>query len=60
LETFFPFIGKLTEIFSNHWQKRTDFSNHWKIFFQSLENFDATRRAAGGRAMACMGEGFLA
>ncbi len=51
LETFFPIIGKLAEIFSNHWKIfpffptiGKKFSNHWKLFFQSLENLP---RAAG-------------
>jgi hypothetical protein len=38
LETFFPIIGKLPKIFSNHWKNRTGFSSHWKKTFQSLEN----------------------
>jgi hypothetical protein len=50
---FFPIIGKLPKNFSNRWRKRAEFSNHWKIIFQSLENL----WFAGGPAGACGANG---
>jgi hypothetical protein len=58
LETFFPIIGKLPKIFSNHWKNPAIFSNHWKTFFQSLENFRRMETAAGdvfGLSSVCGG-----
>jgi tetratricopeptide (TPR) repeat protein len=60
LETFFPIIGKIAKIFSNHWKKTENFptigkkfSNHWKKVFQSLETFMAAGCVwAGGVAVA--------
>jgi hypothetical protein len=59
LETFFPIIGKLPEIFSNHWKKTDNFptigkkfSNHWKKIFQSLEKICAVGLCVLGAAAA--------
>ena len=64
LETFFPIIGKIAKIFSNHWKKPENFptigkkfSNHWKKVFQSLGTICAAGLCLMGAAAAVAEEG---